>query len=111
MIHKKLEQLIKTIKEHSEYDSDFDQESIELLQSKIEEPKYISDNLTSVPKEKIAYHDHAWQIALEKASLIYPAKMEKIKRYDATIIEVDENKKDRMILAHVFYKALMGVSS
>jgi len=71
-----------------------------------EKPEYTTPAITSnsVPKEKIAYHDHAWEIALTKATKIYPPQ---IKEFEG--IKVDKTLTSRMILAQVFYKALMRV--
>lgn len=71
---------------------------------------HVDSKLGAVSKERIAYHEHAWEIALAKASKIYPPVLEKIKRFDGAVTESDSNLKDRMILAQVFYKGFMGIS-
>lgn len=73
---------------------------------KKEEPKSAFPPLDKVPEYLISYHEHAWEIALAKASKIYPPD---VKEFEG--VKVDKTLKDRMILAQVFYKGLMGVQS
>jgi len=62
---------------------------------------------TKIPNFLAETHIDVWAFSLEKATRIYPPKIIKIKKYDGKFEEEDTNQKSRMILAQVYYKALM----
>lgn len=105
---------VKLYKINEEYwcsNPDCPKKKAETIQREEQSSSHVDSKLGAVSKERIAYHDHAWEIALAKATKIYPPVIEKTKRWDGTITDVDDNLKNRMILAQVFYKGLMGISS
>lgn len=100
---------VKLYKINEEYwcsNPDCPKKKAETIQREEQSSSHVDSKLGSVSKEKIEYHDHAWEIALAKATKIYPPQITEFEG-----IHVDKTLKDRMILAQVFYKGLMGISS
>jgi len=64
-------------------------------------------NKTKIPLEIVNLHIDVWEFSLEKATKIYPPDMQRVKKFDGTINEVDNNRTSRMIVAQVFYKTVM----